>query len=136
MPVKPLTRLAGSIALLNRASVNPDNSSQTTIDTRRLVHAAALLMAVNQRWNLPGHEKLLGEALQASREIWKDIQLALSDDNSDVPVEIRNNLLIVSVYAESKLEEITHAPDQEKMASLIELTRSLAMSLRELRSAA
>lgn len=116
--------------------MKPENSSPVTIDTKRLTHAAALLMAVNQRWNMPGREKLLGEALQASREIWKDIQLALSDDSSDVPMEIRNNLLIVSVYAESKLEEITQSPDQEKMASLIDLTRSLAVSLRELRTAA
>lgn len=116
--------------------MNPDNNTPTTIDTKRLVHAAALLMAVNQRWNLPGREKLLGEALEASRQVWKDIQQALSDDSSGVPLEIRNNLLIVSVYAESKLEEITQSPDQEKLASLIELTRSLAMSLREWRSAA
>jgi flagellar biosynthesis regulator FlaF len=116
--------------------VNPDKNSASTIDTKRLVHAAALLMAVNQRWNSPNHAKLLDEALEASRQIWKDIQQALSDDNSDVPLAIRNNLLIVSVYAESKLEEITQSPDQEKLASLIELTRSLAMSLREWRTAA
>lgn len=116
--------------------MKPDNTTPTTIDTKRLVHAAALLMAVNQRWNLPGRDKLLGEALEASRQVWKDIQQALSDDSSGVPLEIRNNLLIVSVYAESKLEEITQSPDQEKLASLIELTRSLAMSLREWRSAA
>jgi len=121
---------------LSQASVNPDNDKVTTIDTRRLVHAAALLMAVNQRWNSPGREKLLAEALDASRQIWKDIQLALSDEKSSVPLEIRNNLLIVSVYAESKLEEIAQSPDQEKMASLIDLTRSLAMSLREWRTAA
>jgi flagellar biosynthesis regulator FlaF len=116
--------------------VNSDSNNNTTIDIKRLVHAAALLMAANQRWDSPGREKLLGEALDASRQIWKDIQQALSDDNSGVPLEIRNNLLIVSVYAESKLEELAQSPDQEKMASLIELTRSLAMSLREWRSAA
>ena len=116
--------------------MNSDNNNPTTIDTKRLVHAAALLMAANQRWNTPARERLLGEALDASREVWKDIQQALSDDNSGVPLEIRNNLLIVSVYAESKLEELTQSPDQDKMASLIELTRSLAMSLREWRSAA
>lgn len=116
--------------------MNPDSSNPTTIDAKRLVHAAALLMAVNQRWNLPGRDKLLGEALESSRQVWKDIQQALSDDSSGVPLEIRNNLLIVSVYAESKLEEITQSPDQEKLASLIDLTRSLAMSLREWRSAA
>ncbi len=116
--------------------MNPDNNSPTTIDIKRLVHAAALLMAANQRWYTPGRDKLLGEALEASREIWKDIQQALSDDSSGVPIEIRNNLLIVSVYAESKLEELTQSPDQDKLASLIELTRSLAMSLREWRSAA
>ncbi len=114
--------------------MNPN--SNTTIDIKRLVHAAALLMAVNQRWGLPGRDKLLGEALEASRQVWKDIQQSLSDDISDVPLEIRNNLLIVSVYAEGKLEELSDSPDQEKLASLIELTRSLAMSLREWRSAA
>jgi flagellar biosynthesis regulator FlaF len=116
--------------------VSPDNNTSTTIDTKRLVHAAALLMAVNQRWNLPGREKLLNEALEANREIWHDIQQALSEDSSGVPLEIRNNLLIVSVYAESKLAEVSEHPEQEKLASLIELTRSLAMSLREWRSAA
>lgn len=116
--------------------MEPDSDKETTIDTRRLVHAAALLMAVNQRWDSAARDKLLGEALEASRQIWKDIQLALSDEKSCVPIEIRNNLLIVSVYAESKLEEIAQSPDQEKMASLIDLTRSLAMSLRELRTAA
>lgn len=116
--------------------MTPENNSPTTIDIKRLVHAAALLMAVNQRWNTSGRDKLLGEALEASRQIWKDIQQSLSDDSSGVPLEIRNNLLIVSVYAESKLEEIEQSPDQNKLASLIELTRSLAMSLREWRSAA
>lgn len=116
--------------------MTPENNSPTTIDIKRLVHAAALLMAVNQRWDTPGRDKLLGEALEASRQIWKDIQQSLSDDSSGVPLEIRNNLLIVSVYAESKLEEIEQSPDQNKLASLIELTRSLAMSLREWRSAA
>lgn len=116
--------------------MNQDHEKSTTFDARRLVHAAALLMAVDQRWNSPAREKLLNEALETNRQTWKDIQLALSDVNSGVPLEIRNNLLIVSVYAESKLEEIAVNPDQEKMASLIELTRSLAMSLREWRSAA
>lgn len=93
-------------------------------------------MTANQRWGAPGHEKLLDEAIETSRQIWKDIQLALSDDASAVPLDIRNNLLIVSVYAESKLEELAQSPEQEKMASLIDLTRSLAMSLREWRTAA
>jgi len=93
-------------------------------------------MTANQRWGAPGHEKLLDEALEANRQVWKDIQLALSDDASAVPLDIRNNLLIVSVYAESKLEELAQSPEQEKMGSLIDLTRSLAMSLREWRTAA
>ncbi len=114
--------------------MNPDNNP-TTIDHKRLVHAAALLMTANRRWNSPGHEKFLNEALETSRQTWKEIQQALSDGNSGMPLEIRNNLLIVSVYAESKLEEIAQSPTQEKLASLIELTRNLAISLREWRPA-
>lgn len=99
-------------------------------------HSALLLMGVNQHWGEPNHAHRLEAALDVSREIWSDIQTALSGEGSDVPSEIRNNLLIVSVYAEGKLDEIERVPSREGVASLIELTRSLALSLREWRSAA
>lgn len=116
--------------------MQPANDNPEKIDSRRMEHSALLLMSVNQHWNGPNHGHRLEAALEVSREIWRDIQLALSDEQSGVPAEIRSNLLIVSVYAEGKLDEIAQSPSQEKIASLIELTRGLALSLREWRSAA
>lgn len=95
-----------------------------------------LLMGVNQHWGESNHAHRLEAALDVSREIWRDIQTVLSGEGSEVPSEIRNNLLIVSVYAEGKLDEIARTPSREGVASLIDLTRSLALSLREWRSAA
>lgn len=112
------------------------NNNPEKVDPRRMEHSALLLMAVNQHWGEPNHAHRLETALDVSREIWSDIQTALSGEGSGVPSEIRNNLLIVSVYAEGKLDEIAQAPSRERVASLIELTRSLALSLREWRSAA
>ena len=106
-----------------------------TVDPKRMEQSALLLMAVNQHWGQPNHTRRLESALEVSRDIWRDMQTALSGDGG-VPSEIRNNLLIVSVYAEGKLDEIVSSPSQEKVASLIELTRSLAHSLKEWRSAA
>lgn len=107
-----------------------------SIDSQRMEHSALLLMAVNQRWGGDGHAYRLDSALKTSREIWADIQTALSAESGGVPSEIRNNLLIVSVYADGKLDDIARAPSQEKIASMIDLTRSLAFSLKEWRSAA
>jgi flagellar biosynthesis regulator FlaF len=120
---------------MQSASNNPGNDPGK-IDPRRMEHSALLLMAVNQHWGGPNHAHRLETALEVSREIWRDVQLALADEASGVPIGIRNNLLIVSVYAEGKLDDIAQSPSQEKVGSLIELTRSLAFSLREWRSAA
>lgn len=116
--------------------MQPSNPNVGSVDPGRMEQAAILLMALNQQWGEANHAQRLETALKVSREIWTDIQTALSTEGGGVPSEIRNNLLIVSVYAEGKLDEIAQAPSQERIASLIDLTRSLAFSLREWRSAA
>lgn len=104
-----------------------------TVDPGRMEQSALLLMAVSQHWGESDHAHRLQAALDVSRSVWSDMQATLSSD-AGVPSEIRNNLLIVSVYAEGKLDEIARSPSQDKLASLIELTRNLALSLKEWRS--
>lgn len=106
------------------------------IDAKRLEQSALLLMSVNQHWHQPDHAGRLQSALDISRQIWRELQSVLSGDCPGMSAEMRNNLLIVSVYAEGKLDEIAETPDQDKIASLINMTRSLALSLRDWRSAA
>jgi len=79
----------------------------------------------------------LGEkACADSRLIWHGIQTALADSALSLPLEVQQNLLILSVYADSKICACEAAPTAERLGSLVALTRTLAGSLREWQVAA
>ncbi|MFN3716807.1 MAG: flagellar biosynthesis regulator FlaF [Thiobacillus sp.] len=102
----------------------------------RLDDIAAQLMTVQRYWNAPGRESQLAGALAESRRVWGDIQAALAAGSLSLPADVQHNLLILSVYAESKIGSCASTPSAEALSGLIALTRTLAGSLREWRAAA
>lgn len=108
----------------------------TTGWATQLDDIAARLMAVQRQWNDPERELRLAAALAAGRAAWNAVQAALAEGDLALPPEVRHNLLILSVYADSKIcacESATHA---DALGSLIAMTRTLAGSLRQWREAA
>ncbi len=97
---------------------------------------AALLMAMQRHWDEPNREARLALTLAANRKVWCDIQDALADGSLSLPLEAQQNLLILSVYANDKLDDCEAEPSANKLGSLIALTRNLAGSLREWKVAA
>lgn len=97
---------------------------------------AARLMTVQRRWNDPNREFHLAAALEASRRVWHAIQTALAEGTLNLPLDVQHNLLILSVYADSKISACEAVPSAETLGSLIALTRTLAGSLKEWRVAA
>lgn len=97
---------------------------------------AARLMAVQRHWNDPSREIDLAAALQASRCAWHAIQAALAEGVLTLPPDVQHNLLILSVYADSKICACEAIPSADTLGSLISLTRTLAGSLKEWRVAA
>lgn len=105
-------------------------------EAARLDDVAVRLMAVQRHWNAPDRPLHLMAALQASRTVWDGIQAALAAGTLPMPPDVQHNLLILSVYADSKIDMCESAPDADTLGSLIALTRTLAGSLREWREAA
>ncbi len=97
---------------------------------------AAQLMAVQRYWNAPGRETCLAAALADSRTVWHGIQAALAGSTLTLPLEVQQNLLILSVYADSKISACEETPSADMLGSLIALTRTLAGSLKEWKVAA
>jgi len=97
---------------------------------------AAELMAVQRHWSDPNRQLHLMAALEASRSVWHAIQAALAEGTLLLPLDVQHNLLILSVYADSKIGLCESAPDADTLGSLIALTRTLAGSLKEWREAA
>jgi flagellar biosynthesis regulator FlaF len=105
-------------------------------EAAQLDDIAAQLMAVQRHWNDAGRELRLAAALEASRSVWHAIQTALAESTLPLPLEVQHNLLILSVYADSKIGACEASPDVDTLGSLIALTRTLAGSLKEWREAA
>lgn len=102
----------------------------------RLDDMATRLMTVQRYWNAPGRDAHLASALEDSRTLWSDIQAALANGSLPLPADVQHNLLILSVYAESKIGACASASTADSLGGLIALTRTLAGSLREWRVAA
>ena len=105
-------------------------------ETAQLDHIAAQLMAVQRRWNDPNREHHLDAALSAARDAWHAIQAALAGGRLSLPPDVQHNVLILSVYADSKIDLCRTTASVEVLGSLIALTRTLAGSLKEWRVAA
>lgn len=105
-------------------------------ETAQLDDIAAQLMAVQRYWQAPNREAQLAEALAASRQVWYGIQTALAEGTLPLPADVQHNLLILSVYADSKIDACKAAASADALGGLIALTRTLAGSLREWRVAA
>lgn len=105
-------------------------------EVAQLNDIATQLMTVQRYWNAPGRASFLAAALADSRSLWHGIQAALAENALSVPLEVQQNLLILSVYADSKICACEAAPTAELLGSLIALTRTLAGSLKEWQVAA
>jgi flagellar biosynthesis regulator FlaF len=121
---------------IQQAQRSIDDSGATMDEAARLDDLAVRLMAVQRHWDHPERDLLLNTVLQSGREVWHGIQGALAEGALALPLEVRQNLLILSVYAHSKIESCEAKPDSHVLGSLIALTRSLAGSLKEWRVAA
>ncbi len=105
-------------------------------EATRLDEIATRLMVVQREWNECDRAARLADVLAASRQVWYDIQTALAEATLPLPPAVQHNLLILSVYADSKMDACKAAPGAETLGGLIALTHSLAGSLREWREAA
>jgi flagellar biosynthesis regulator FlaF len=105
-------------------------------EAAQLDDIAAQLMAVQRQWDDPERNLQLAAALEVSRRVWHEIQATLAQGTLPLPPEVQHNLLILSVYADSKIDTCESAPDAETLGSLIALTRTLAGSLKGWREAA
>ncbi|MFP5403076.1 MAG: flagellar biosynthesis regulator FlaF [Gammaproteobacteria bacterium] len=116
---------------------NPSAAGQTVPEAAvQLDTIATQLMAVQRHWGAPDRDAHLAAALDASRKAWHTLQTALAQGVLTLPLEAQHNLLILSVYADSKISKCEAIPSAETLGSLIALTRTLAASLKEWRVAA
>jgi flagellar protein FlaF len=113
-----------------RAAQRTDGMSGREIEAGALTRCALLLSECVKNWNGPGHDDALAEALRVNQMVWSILQSELVRDDNPLPIDIRQNVLTLSVFIDHRIIEILADPQPEKLKIIIDINLNLAAGLR------
>lgn len=109
-------------------SSNEINSlSQSELESRALINTASKLNYICEHWDASQPE--LSDALDRNRRLWAIIASAMQDDDCPQPIEIRQNILNLSVFIFKRTIDIIAEPKPESLRVLIDINMNLAKGL-------
>lgn len=103
------------------------------IDQRRLegdvlLQAAQRLDELRRRWS----PELYGElepALLHNRKLWTIFAAEMANDNSELPLDLRNNIASLAVFVFKRSLELLAKPAAEPIGALVDINRNIAAGL-------
>ena len=103
-------------------------ASPRDLEANLLLKAAARLQAVIDSWD--SNRSDLDDALLYNRKLWTVFLSSVMSEDSQLPVEIRQNVANLGMYIMSQTVALTSNPRTEVVASLVNINRELAAGLR------
>ena len=96
-----------------------------------LMKAAAGLQKVKDEWNISTTEELRA-ALNFNRKLWTIFMSAVTQEDSPLPQEIRQNIANLGMFVMNQTREILYegVPQAEQLTVLVQLNRQIAAGLR------
>ena len=93
--------------------------------------AAAGLQKVKDEWNISTTEELRA-ALTFNRKLWTIFMSAVTQEDSPLPQEIRQNIANLGMFVMNQTREILYegVPQPEQLTVLVQLNRQIAAGLR------
>lgn len=92
-----------------------------------LIRAASRLQKLKDNWE-PRAPDLL-PALQFNRQIWTIFATSVTDEASELPIDIRQNLANLALFIFKQTLEVQTSSDPQKLDSLININRQIAAGL-------
>ncbi|UCF93850.1 MAG: flagellar biosynthesis regulator FlaF [Desulfobacterales bacterium] len=105
-------------------------------EARVLTEAAIKLKYCLDNWEAKDRCQKLDEALTYNQRVWTLIQSDLLDKNNPLPRQLRENILSLSAFIDTRIFNIMAYPAPEKLNILIDINLNLAAGLRESSTAA
>ena len=111
-----------------------DTASNTmtgpNIEANILDQAGMKMRIVQKNWKGAESFRDLNEALQFNQKIWHLFQIDVYKNTNDLPKDIRQNLLSISIFIKKLTLQIMAGSDVDKLTTLIQINESLASGLR------
>lgn len=111
-------------------SAQNTNMSGREIEAAALTRCALLLDDCRKHWAAPDRPEKLAEALRTNQVVWSILQSELVKDDNPLPIDIRNNLLTLSIFIDKRLLDVMANPDPDRIKIIIDINLNLAAGLR------
>lgn len=99
------------------------------LDSYALVRAGKLLQACQDHWDAPEHAQHLQDALAFTQHLWTIFQVELTSEENQLPPDLTQNLLQLSVLIDQGVFDIIADPAPEKLTQLIMINHDIAAGL-------
>jgi flagellar protein FlaF len=110
-------------------SIRQETSSGRTLEASVLMRAAQKLKDCQNHWDSEDRETQFNEAIRLNQMIWSIFQEELSQEHNPLPLELKRQLLTLSVYVDRTIFEAIANPAPEKLTTLININQNIAAGL-------
>lgn len=111
-------------------AIQKENMSGRELEASVLSRAGLMLKGVKDNWGAPDRDQKLLEAVKFNQKVWSFFQAELSDPENPLPVNLREDILNLSIFIDKRLFEVMAFPDPEKLAIVIDIDFNIAAGLR------
>ena len=110
-------------------NIRQETSSGRTLEASVLMRAAQKMKDCQNHWDSEDRETQFNEVIRLNQMIWSIFQGELSQDENPLPMEIKRQLLTLSVYVDKTIFEAMANPTPEKLTTLININQNIAAGL-------
>lgn len=100
------------------------------IEALALTRAALQLRKCQVNWDSDDRKGERSAALELNQRIWTILQGELAREDNPLPLELRRDLLSLSLFVDKQIFEVMAFPAPEKLDLLIRINLNLAAGLR------
>lgn len=112
------------------SSVYKSTLTGREIEAAALNNAAIKLRDCQINWGQEGHAQRLSDSLRLNQQIWIIFQSELAKPDNPLPLNIRKDILTLSIFISKQIFDIMAYPASEKLDILINININLAAGLR------
>jgi flagellar protein FlaF len=111
-------------------STDQATMSGREIEATVLTKAALKLKECQNNWDAKNRDQKLDDALKFNQRIWSILQAELSKEDNPLPVQLKRDLLSLSVFIDRRILETLAYPSPEKLSIIIDINTNIAAGLR------
>jgi flagellar protein FlaF len=108
-------------------NVAKQTSTPRELEANLLLKAAAHFQSIRDGWDRGTTE--LNDALLFNRKLWTIFLTSVTSEESQLPVEIRQNVANLGLFVLNQTIAMTSDPQPDRLGSLININREIAAGL-------